>query len=100
MADIRSSKFWTNLGKKVVKIILENNGLTTKTKTKNQHVVPHEEGWAVKGAGNERYTAVYKYQDDAIERARGIAKRYGSSLIIHRSDGSIRERRSYKKDKD
>ncbi|TNG91899.1 DUF2188 domain-containing protein, partial [Pasteurellaceae bacterium UScroc12] len=26
---------------------------------KNQHVVPHPEGWAVKGAGNSKATAVY-----------------------------------------
>ena len=25
---------------------------------KNQHVVPHADGWAVKGAGNQRATSV------------------------------------------
>ena len=57
--------------------------------------MPHEDGWAVKGEGNERYTAVYKYQDKAIDRAKDIAKNYGSDVIIHRKDGTIRDRMSY-----
>ncbi|MCP4125160.1 MAG: DUF2188 domain-containing protein [Bacteroidetes bacterium] len=77
---------------------MKRSGVSTTKKTHNQHVVPHEDGWAVKGEGNQRYTATYKYQDDAIDRAKGIAKRYKASLIIHRKDGSIRDRISYKDD--
>src|SRR4051794_25065657 len=33
---------------------------------KNQHVVPHADGWAVKGEGNTRATKVYDTQRDAI----------------------------------
>ena len=40
---------------------------------KNQHVVPHSEGWAVKGAGNQKATAVYETQYEAISHARSIA---------------------------
>lgn len=29
---------------------------------KNQHVVPHQDGWAVKGAGNQRATSVHDTQ--------------------------------------
>lgn len=95
MADIRQSSFWTNLLKKILRIIFKDAGVRTSAPTHNQHVVPHSEGWAVKGEGNEKYTAVYEYQEDAIERARDIAKNYGSDVIIHRKDGSIRDRRSY-----
>ena len=99
MADIRTSDFWIKLLQKIVKIILKNLGVSTRPRTRNQHVVPHPNGWAVKGEGNERYTGVYDYQEDAIERAREIARNYESSLIIHRKDGSIRERISYRKNK-
>ena len=92
MSDINTSNFWSDLLKKILKIILRNNGGRTSPPTNNQHVVPHPEGWAVKGEGNERYTAVYQYQADAIERARDIAGNYGADVIIHREDGSIRER--------
>lgn len=33
---------------------------------KNQHVVPHPDGWAVKGAGNSKATKVVEIQVDAI----------------------------------
>lgn len=87
--------FWVGLLKKVLRIILKS--ALPKKKTHNQHVVPHEDGWAVRGAGNERVTAVYKYQDEAIERAREIAINYQSSVIIHGRDGAIRDRMSYKR---
>ena len=76
-------------------IILNDIRIKSSVTTHNQHVVPHDDGWAVKGAGNERYTAVYRTQSEAIERAREIAINYGSDVIIHRSDGSIRDRMSY-----
>ena len=95
MANIKESKFWTDLLKKIIRIILKNLGVKTRPSTHHQHVVPHEEGWAVKGEGNERYTAVYDHQDDAIRRAKEIARNYNSSVIIHRKDGTIRDRISY-----
>lgn len=95
MADIRESNFWINLLKKIAKIILKNMGVRTSPRTHNQHVVPYEEGWAVRGEGNERVTATYKYQSDAIERAKTIARNYKSDVIIHREDGTIRDRVSY-----
>ncbi|MCB0547505.1 MAG: DUF2188 domain-containing protein [Phaeodactylibacter sp.] len=95
MADIRESSFWANLAKKAARILLKNAGLGARPDTNHQHVVPHPEGWAVKGEGNERYTAIYNYQDDAIERARDIARNYKSDVIIHRKDGTIRDRISY-----
>lgn len=63
--------------------------------TNNQHVVPTDTGWAVKGAGNERYTAHFDTQAEAIERAMEIAKNYKSELLIHGEDGEIRERNTY-----
>lgn len=95
MADLRQPSFWTNLLKKIARIVLKNMGIRTRPPTHNQHVVPHEDGWAVRGAGNERVTATYRYQDDAIDRAKEIARNYRSSVIIHRQDGTIRDRISY-----
>ncbi|WP_367390806.1 DUF2188 domain-containing protein [Lewinella sp. LCG006] len=98
MTDIRTPSFWTNLLQKIIKIILNNLGVRTSKPTHNQHVVPHEEGWAVRGAGNERYTGVYNYQREALERAKEIAKNYGSTVIIHGEDGKVRDSISYRKD--
>lgn len=65
---------------------------------RNQHVVPHAEGWAVKGAGNQKATAVHGTQREAIEQARGIAQNQEAELLIHGQNGQIRERRSYGND--
>jgi len=95
MADINTSDFWVSLLKKIVKIIAKNMGLSTRAPTHNQHVVPHPDGWAVRGEGNEKYTAVYDLQSEAIERAKDIAHNYRSSVIIHGKNGKIRDRISY-----
>ena len=65
---------------------------------KNQHVVPHQDGWAVRGAGNGRVTRTAETQAQAIEIARSIAQNQGSEMIIHRPNGQIRERNSYGND--
>lgn len=65
---------------------------------KNQHIVKHENGWAVKGEGNSRSTKVLKTQEEAIEVGKTIAKNQGSELFIHGRNGKIRERNTYGKD--
>lgn len=62
---------------------------------KNQHVVPHKNGWAVKGAGNSNATRVTKTQADAITVARQIAQNQNSELIIHNKEGQIRQKNSF-----
>ena len=68
------------------------------TKGKNQHVVQHGKEWAVKGAGNEKATAIFPTQAEAIERAEEIAKKQHSDTKIHGRDGKIRGGNSYGKD--
>jgi len=96
MPDINTPQFWTSLLKKVFKVVLKNFGIKTTPPTFNQHVVPHPDGWAIKGAGNEKYTEIFDLQSEAIDRAKEIAFNYQSSVVIHRKDGSIRDRISYK----
>lgn len=64
-------------------------------KGKNQHVVKHPDGWAVKGEGNERASNVTPTQKEAIDKAREIAKNQESELLIHGKNGRIRERDSH-----
>ena len=65
---------------------------------KNQHVVPRADGWAVKGAGNSRATAVFDTQQQAIDHGRSIAQNQKSELLIHGQNGQIRARDSYGND--
>lgn len=66
---------------------------------KKQHVVPHGDDWAVRGAGNVRVTSVHPTQAEAEWAARDLAKNQRSEGVIHRPDGRftrqelLRERR-------
>jgi len=66
--------------------------------SKNQHVVPHNSEWAVLGAGNKRVTSQHHTQEQAIKAARSIAINRQSEVIIHGTNGRIREKNSYGKD--
>ena len=65
---------------------------------KNQHVVPYNDLWAVRGEGNSKVTSVHQTQAEAIEAARTIAQNQKSELVIHRLDGKIRDKDSYGND--
>ena len=65
---------------------------------KNQHVVPHDDAWAVKGEGNSRVTSAHDTQRDAVKRAREIARNQHGEVVIHRQDGTIRDKDSYGND--
>jgi hypothetical protein len=62
---------------------------------KNQHVVPRENGWAVRGEGNQRDTSKHNTQAEAERAAREISINQKSEVLIHGENGRIRERNSY-----
>ena len=66
--------------------------------SKNQHVVPYNGQWAVRGEGNSKVTAITKTQAEAIEIARNIAINQSSELVVHRQNGQIRDKNSYGND--
>jgi len=65
---------------------------------KTQHVVPHGDGWAVRGERNERATSVHGTQSEARDAARQIATNQQSEVLIHGRNWQIRERNSYGND--
>ena len=65
---------------------------------KNQHVVPHEDRWAVRGAGNSRVSSVHRTQETAINAARRTARREETEVVIHGTNGKIRDKDSYGND--
>jgi hypothetical protein len=67
-------------------------------KGKNQHVVTHTDGWAVRGEGNGKVTRVTETQREAIQIARQIAQNQQSELLIQGRNGRIRERDSFGND--
>lgn len=65
---------------------------------KNYHVVPAGPNWKVKGERNERADSVHGTQKSAIDRARELARKNRSEVVIHRPDGVIRDKDSYGND--
>jgi hypothetical protein len=65
---------------------------------RDQHVVPHEDGWAVRGAGSRKASSVHDTQKQAIDAGRRAALNQGSELYIHGRDGRIRQRDSHGND--
>lgn len=61
------------------------------------HVLPHVKGWAVKKDKAKRASNVFNKKMEAVSRARNMAKKNNSSLIIHRKTGSIRSKISFTK---
>ncbi len=69
------------------------------SKKRDIHVVPHKEGgWATKREQTSRAGSRHDTQKDAIDRARGQAKREKVEVVIHRPDGRIRDSDSYGND--
>lgn len=65
---------------------------------KDQFVIPHEKGWAVKGAGNKKATKIHKTQKEAIKHAKKIAKNQESEVVIKGRNNKIRQKNSYGND--
>ena len=64
----------------------------------NQHVTKRPNGWAVKGAGNDKASKVLPTQKQAISVATRIAKNQQSEVVIHGRNGKIRDKDSYGND--
>lgn len=56
---------------------------------RNQHVVPTNGRWGIKGEGNSKYTSIFDRQSDAINAARQISRNQQSELFIHGTDGEF-----------
>ncbi|MDP1999945.1 MAG: DUF2188 domain-containing protein [Rhodoferax sp.] len=65
---------------------------------RNQHVVPHQDGWAVRGAGAQRATETFDRKVDAVQRGREIAQNQGTELLIHGLNGQIQTKDSHGND--
>lgn len=89
----RSKRSWKEFLKDLIKIILET--LNKRPRTWHQHVVPYKDNWAVRREGNKRITSKHRKQTTAITTAKIIAKKHKAAVIIHRADGTIRDRIEY-----
>ncbi len=95
MARNNTSRTLIDILSELVEVFFKSRRQSTGGRTWHQHVVPYENKWAVKREGNERITSSHRHQDTAIRKAKRLARKYKADVIIHREDGTIRDRMSY-----
>lgn len=95
MPKSSKSKSWVDMLLDLLKAIFESSREGSRTRTWHQHVVPYEDGWAVRREGNKRITSKHRKQSTALRKAKSIAKKRKADVIIHRQDGTIRDRINY-----
>ncbi|MFC4097509.1 DUF2188 domain-containing protein [Euzebyella saccharophila] len=88
-------KSWLRTLIEVFEVFFNDLHKSKRGRTWHQHVVPYEEAWAVRREGNQRITSKHRKQSTAIRKAKSLAKKYKSDVIIHRESGGIRDRISY-----
>jgi len=79
--------------KQTKKVKAYNNAL--KKASKINHVVKHQNGWAVKKNGALKVSAVFDRQRTAVTNATRMAKNDRSSVVIHAKDGRIKNIRRF-----
>jgi len=93
MSKPSKANFWLDIISQIVDIFFKSS--RTKNRTWHQHVVPYEDRWAVRREGNKRITSKHQRQDTAIRKAKRLANKHKADVIVHRQDGTIRDRINY-----
>ena len=65
---------------------------------KDIHVVPREDGWAVRREGAQRDSSHHARKSDAMESARDTARRERVEVVEHGKNGRIQDSDSYGND--
>ena len=95
MAKDSRSKSWITILIELADVFFTSSRAQNRPRTCHQHVVPYDEDWAVRREGNKRITSKHRKQSTAINKAKSIARKHQADVIIHRADGSIRDRIGY-----
>jgi len=66
--------------------------------SKNQHIVPNNGKWSVKGEGNSKATSTHETKTEAVKAGTEIAKNQKAELVIHGRNGRIQDKDSYGND--
>ncbi|CAG2534727.1 DUF2188 domain-containing protein [Maribacter confluentis] len=90
-----TSQSWVATLIELVEVFFTSFRQSKRGRTWHQHVVPYKNAWAVRREGNKRITSKHRLQLTAINKAKRLARKYKADVIIHREDGTIRDRINY-----
>ncbi|OLP66306.1 hypothetical protein BACPU_06080 [Bacillus pumilus] len=98
---INQAKKWKqNATQKEIEAFLSSGSVTPSKKSRSsrpelldhaQHVVKHKEGWAIQTEKAKRASDIKETKQAAIARAKDISSKKGTSVVIHRKDGTIQD---------
>lgn len=54
------------------------------------HIVPHDQGWALKREGSTKIESEHKTQQEALDAGRDLARKDEADIVVHRQDGTFR----------
>ena len=91
----KKSGSWIDMLIELVEVFFKSSRQSKRGRSWHQHVVPYDDGWAVRREGNKRITSKHRRQDTAITKAKRLARKYKADVVIHRADGTIRDRIKY-----
>lgn len=63
----------------------------------SQHIVPAKNGWAVIRSSASRASKIFDTQKRAVSYGERVARNNHADLFIHKSNGRIKSRKSYRK---
>ena len=86
---------WLRKVIEILEVFFNSMQSANKKRTWNQHVVPYKDEWAVRREGNKRISSKHRKQSTAIRKAKSLARKHKADVIIHRADGTIRDRVNY-----
>tara|TARA_R110002074_G_scaffold197610_15_gene365038 strand:+ start:31840 stop:32130 length:291 start_codon:yes stop_codon:yes gene_type:complete len=92
MPKNNTSRSWFTILIELVEVFFNSARQGKRGRTWHQHVVPYKDDWAVRREGNKRITSKHRLQTTAINKAKRIARKYKADVIVHREDGTIRDR--------
>ncbi len=61
---------------------------------KDQHILPHDDGWVVKSLLSEKSSQTFGTQQEATRYAKSIVDP-GTAIFVHGADGRIVDRKDY-----
>jgi hypothetical protein len=93
MANNNKPRSWKALISELIALILKS--MNKRPRTWHMHVVPYKGDWAVRREGNKRVTSKHRKQVTAIRKAKQLARKHKADVIVHREDGTIRDRINY-----
>lgn len=92
MPKNNATQSWITIIIELVEVFFNSARQNKRGRTWHQHVVPYKNDWAVRREGNKSITFKHKLQLTAINKAKRLARKYKADVIIHREDGTIRDR--------